>query len=117
MYIHLRAYSHTKGAFGGLTAPSTGLTNILKQVENVFGRIIGQLLVSSSLLQDITEQVCDQVAMTTLDVCSNHTDIVKTLCVMYLKCHVYYYFKYETRHPVQVKKEKRKRKAQPVLHE
>ena len=53
LYIHLRAYSHTKGDFGGLTAPSTGLTNILKQVENVFGSNIGQLLVSSSLLQDI----------------------------------------------------------------
>ena len=112
LYIHLRAYSHTKGAFGGLTAPSTGLTKILQQVEKVFGRS----LVSSCLLQDITEQVCDQVAMTTLDVCSNHTDIVKILCVMYLNCCVYHYFKYETRHLVQVKKEKRKRNAQPVLH-
>ena len=50
LYIHLRAYSHTNGAFGGLIAPSTGLTNIMIQVENVFGRIIGQLQVSSSLL-------------------------------------------------------------------
>ena len=48
LHIHLRAYSHAKGAFGGLTAPSTGLTNILKQGENVFDRNIGHLLVSSS---------------------------------------------------------------------
>ena len=53
LYIHLRAYSHTKGAFGGLTAPSTGRT--MKQGENVFSRNIGHRLVSSSLLQDITE--------------------------------------------------------------
>ena len=55
LYIHLRAYSHTKGAFGGLTASSTGLTNILKHVEKVFGRIIGHRLISSGLLQYITE--------------------------------------------------------------
>ena len=31
LYIHVRAYSHTKRAFGGIAAPSTGLTNILKR--------------------------------------------------------------------------------------
>ena len=31
LYIHLRAYSHSKGTFGGLTTPSTGLTDNLKR--------------------------------------------------------------------------------------
>ena len=117
LYLHLRAYSYTKGAFGGLTVPSPGLVATLKKVENLFGKKVNSLLTSSSLLHDLTQHVCDHVTLTTLNVCSSHTDITRSLIVTYLRCRLHYHFKFETRCLIQAKKGKRSRKAQILLHE
>ena len=117
LYVHLRAYSHVKGAFGGLTAPSPALTQLLKQVENVFGKRIGELLTSSSLLQELTQHVLDDVSLTTVQVCPSHPDILSCLLNLYLRCRLFYYFRFESRRLIEMKKRKRNRKAQAVMHQ
>ena len=42
-YLHLRAYTYRKDAFGGLTAPSAGLVQVLKQVGNLFRKSIQEM--------------------------------------------------------------------------
>ena len=110
LYQRLGAYTYRKAytysAFGGLTAPSVGLVQMLKQVENL------GLLASHHLLADMTAHVHALVAMATLAVRPNHVDIVKGLVATYLRCHVVYYFKYDTRKVIQVTKNKRCQKAQ-----
>ena len=116
LYLHLRAYSHGKGAFGGLIAPSPVFTHFLKQVENVFGKRIGELLTSSSLLEELTQHVLDDVPLTTVDLCSTHPEVIGSLLRLYLRCRLFYYFRYETRRLIEIKKCKRNRKAQAVMH-
>ena len=117
MYLHLKAYTYRKGVFGGLTAPSAGLVHVLKQVENLFGKKIGGMLASNHLLADLTAHVYDHVPLTTLTVCPTHVDVVKRLVAIYLRCRLFYFFKYETRKLLQANRSKRNRKAQAVLHE
>ena len=83
LYLHLKAYSHEKGAFGGLTAPSTELVNVLKQVENIFGKKNRELLASKHVLKDLESHVYDPVVLTTLEVCPTHLYIVKNLLSTY----------------------------------
>ena len=117
LYLHLKAYSHEKGAFGGLTAPSTELVNILKQVENIFGKNIRELLASKHVLKDLESHVYDQVVLTTLAVCPTHQYILKNLLSTYLRCRLHYFFRFETRQLLHERSGKRSRKAKAVLHE
>ena len=116
LYLHMRAYSHVKGAFGGLIAPSPVFTNFLKQVENVFGRRIGELLTSSSLLEELTQHVLDDVPLAMVNMCSSHPEVIGSLLRLYLRCRLFYYFRHETRRLIEIKKCKRNRKAQAVMH-
>ena len=102
MYMHLKAYRHDKGAFGGLTAPSAQLVHILKQVEHTFLLYNGDLLASSGLLKGPEKLVSNRVVLSTLLVCS-------------LPACLHYYFKFETRRLMQVT-HKRNRKAQAIWH-
>ena len=114
LYLHMRAYIHVKGAFGGLIAPSPVFTNFLKQVENVFGRRIGELLTSSSLLEELTQHVLDDVPLAMVNMCSSHPEVIGSLLRLYLRCHLFYYFRHETRRLIEIKKCKRNRKPQAL---
>ena len=90
--------------------------HILKQVEHTFSLYIGDLLASSGLLKGLEKLVSNRVALSSLQVCSSHSFVVKQLVNLYLRCHLHYYFKFETRRLMQVT-HKRNRKAQGILHE
>ena len=88
MYLHLRAFNYKKGAFGGLTAPSALLVQALKQVENLFGKRIQGMLASEHLYAEMSLLVFDNVPMTTVSVCPDHSDVVKRLVSCYLRCRI-----------------------------
>ena len=75
MYLHLRAYTYRKGTFGGLTAPSPLLVQVLKHVENLFGKRIQGMLASEHLYADMSLLVFDNLPMTTVAVCTSHADV------------------------------------------